>query len=234
MITIQNNLCIIPARGNSKRIPRKNIKNFLGKPIIAYSIEAAINSGLFSEVMVSTDDEEIAQIAIRYGAKIPFFRSEEAANDFATTMDVINEVIYQYRMQNKFFDKVCCIYATAPFVNVKHLKKSYELFYLNNFDSLFPVIPFSFPIQRSLKVNNNISQFIYPEHIDSRSQDLEISYHDAGQYYWLKSNLAYNGKSIMTNNTGAYIINEMEGQDIDNEIDWKIAELKYELIQSIK
>lgn len=230
----QNNLCIIPARGGSKRIPRKNIKNFLGKPIIAYSIEAAISSGLFSEVMVSTDDAEIAEIAEKYGATVPFFRSKNTSDDFATTMDVINEVVMQYQLGNKYFGAVCCIYATAPFVNAEHLTESYNLFISNNFDSLFPVIPFGFPIQRALKVNNDVSQFIYPEHINSRSQDLETSYHDAGQYYWLMNNLAQEGKSIMTENTGAYIISELEGQDIDNEIDWKLAELKYELVQSIK
>lgn len=234
MSTTQNNLCIIPARGGSKRIPRKNIKDFLGKPIIAYSIEAALSSGLFSEVMVSTDDKEIAEVAIRYGASVPFLRSEKTADDFATTMDVISEVVHQYKKNGQVFDAVCCIYATAPFVNTAHLKGSYELFVTNCLDSVFPVIPFGFPIQRALKIKNNISEFINSEFINTRSQDLEKTFHDAGQFYWLTKSLTENSNTIMTYNTGAYIISELEGQDIDNEIDWKLAELKYELIQSIK
>lgn len=232
--TENNNLCIIPARGGSKRIPRKNIKDFLGKPIIAYSIEAAISSGLFNEVMVSTDDEEIAEVALKYGAKIPFMRSEKTADDFATTMDVINEVVNNYAGLGKKFNHVCCIYATAPFVSDEHLRKSYDLFTKKNFDALFPVMPFSFPIQRALKIKDDASSFIKSEHINTRSQDLEPTYHDAGQFYWMNYNLASSGQSLMTEKTGAYIINELEGQDIDNETDWKLAELKYELLQSIK
>lgn len=234
MSTTQNNLCIIPARGGSKRIPRKNIKDFLGKPIIAYSIEAALSSGLFSEVMVSTDDEEIAEVAKQYGASIPFLRSHKTSDDFATTMDVINEVVQEYKENGQEFNAVCCIYATAPFVSITHLKRSYELFVTNGFDSVFPVMPFGFPIQRALKIKNNISEFINSEFINSRSQDLEKTFHDAGQFYWLSKSLTENSNIIMTDNTGAYIISELEGQDIDNEIDWKLAELKYELIQSIK
>src|SRR5690606_13763579 len=149
MSTTKNNLCIIPARGGSKRIPRKTITDFLGKPIIAYSIEAALSSGLFSEVMVSTDDEAIADVAIKYGASIPFLRSHKTADDFATTMDVINEVVQQYKKNDQEFNAVCCIYATAPFVSITHLKGSYELFVTSCFDSVFPVLPFGFPIQRA-------------------------------------------------------------------------------------
>lgn len=234
MNTIPNNLCIIPARGGSKRIPGKNIRHFLGKPIIAYSIEAALDSGLFTEVIVSTDDEEIASVAIKYGAKVPFYRSAATADDFATTMDVINEVVGKYGEQNQTFDSVCCLYATAPFVSVLHLANSYEIFKRNDFVSLFPVMEFSFPIQRALTVKNDVLDFIYPEHISTRSQDLSKAYQDAGQFYWLTFDLAKNGKSIMTGKTGAYKISALEGQDIDNETDWKLAELKYELLQSIK
>jgi pseudaminic acid cytidylyltransferase len=229
-----NNLCIIPARGGSKRIPRKNIKEFLGKPIIAYSIKAAVKSNLFSEVIVSTEDKEIAEVAIKYGAKVPFMRSEKSADDNATTLEVINEVVKKYEERDQTFDSICCIYATAPFVSEFLLRKSYDSFETNKFDALFPVIPFGFPIQRALRVKNHKSEFIYPIHLNTRSQDLEKSYQDAGQFYWMSYELALNGKSIMTENTGAYIISELEGQDIDNEIDWKLAELKYELLQSIK
>lgn len=229
-----NNLCIIPARGGSKRIPKKNIKIFLGKPIIAYSIEAAIQSGLFNEVMVSTDDDEIAEVAKKYGANVPFMRSKDTSNDFATTMEVIKEVLGDYEKLGCFFNDVCCIYATAPFVSAKHLQNSHGVFKENSYDSLFPVMAFCFPIQRSLRLEGNKCLFNYPEYSETRSQDLEKMYHDAGQFYWMKNSLIKSGNTIMNTNTGAYIISELEGQDIDNETDWKLAELKYELLQNIK
>lgn len=228
------NICIIPARGGSKRIPRKNIKRFLGKPIIAYSIEAAINSGLFDEVMVSTDDIEIAEIAKKYGAKVPFLRSNKTSDDYATTFDVIEEVLIKYQDTSKKFTMVCCLYACAPFVTSQRLSESLTVLETNGFDSVFPVMSFGFPIQRSLKLEGNKINFFYPEFSLSRSQDLEKSYHDAGQFYWMKVDKFLQHKKILTNNTGSIIISEMEGQDIDNEVDWKLAELKYELLQSIK
>lgn len=228
------NLCIIPARGGSKRIPKKNIKLFLGKPIIAYSIEAAINSGLFEEVMVSTDDSEIAEIAKKYGASVPFLRTEKTSNDFATTFDVIEEVLLQYQAVNENFNFACCLYACAPFVTKNKLSESFEILTKNNFDSIFPIMPFGFPIQRALRVESNKVDFFYPEFSFSRSQDLQKSYHDAGQFYWMNIDQCLKEKKIVTNNSGSIIISEMEGQDIDNEIDWKLAELKYELLQSTK
>lgn len=229
------NLCIIPARGGSKRIPRKNIKLFLGKPIIAYSIEIAIASGLFDEVMVSTDDAEIAEIAIQYGAKVPFLRNPSTANDHATTFDVIQEVVLEYEKKEKVFSCICCIYACAPFVSKEKLLESLAILISNNFDSVFPIMPFGFPIQRALKrSDDNKTVFFYPEFSLSRSQDLERSYHDAGQFYWINKEKCLEQKKILTDNTGSIIISELEGQDIDNEIDWKLAELKYELLQSIK
>ena len=229
-----NKIAIIPARGGSKRIPRKNIKNFLGKPIIAYSIEAAIQSGLFDEVMVSTDDNEIADIAKQYGATIPFMRSEKTSNDFATTFEVIDEVVTNYKLLDRNFEYICCIYACAPFVTCKKLLDSFQLLQQNEFDSVFPIQSFGFPIQRALRFDNNKISFFYPEYSSSRSQDLEKSYHDAGQFYWMNTEVCLNKKQIFTDNTGSIIISELEGQDIDNEVDWKLAELKYELIQSIK
>lgn len=229
-----SNLCIIPARGGSKRIPRKNIRPFLGKPIIAYSIEAALNSGLFDEVMVSTDDAEIAEIALKYGAKVPFMRTEKTSNDYATTFDVIEEVLIKYKDTNKHYDVVCCIYACAPFVTSNKLTESHKILETNNYDSVFPVIPFGFPIQRSLKFEEDKIKFFYPEFSLARSQDLEKSYHDAGQFYWMQTNKCLEQKKILTENSGSIIISEMEGQDIDNEVDWKLAELKYELLQSTK
>lgn len=229
------NLCIIPARGGSKRIPRKNIKLFLGKPIIAYSIQAAIESGLFDEVMVSTDDTEIAEIAVEYGAVVPFMRSENAANDFATTFDVIDEVVKAYENLGVEFENVCCIYSCAPFVNKQKLEQAYHLLLAQHFDSVFPVMRFGFPVQRSLKRDElGKVDFFYPEFGLTRSQDLISSFHDAGQFYWMNTKKCMQQQKILTTNTGSIEISELDGQDIDNEVDWKLAELKYELLQSIK
>ncbi len=224
------NLCIIPARGGSKRIPRKNIKDFLGKPIIAYSIETALNSGLFDEVMVSTDDEEIKQVALQYGAKVPFLRSQKASDDFASTIDVIKEVFFSYEKLNKSFDNICCFYPCSPLTTVNRLKEGYDLLLNKQFDSVFPVMPFSFPIQRAVKLNNGKVGFFYPKYVEYRSQDLEKSYHDAGQFYWLKHQLIKETDNIVTDNTGAIEISELEGQDIDNLSDWQLAEIKYKVL----
>lgn len=226
------NLAIIPARGGSKRIPRKNIKDFLGKPIIAYSIETALQSGLFDEVMVSTDDQEIAAIAIQYGAKVPFMRSEKTANDFATTMDVLKEVESMYRsLHNKIFDFVCCIYATAPLIKIEHLKLGYELLKDERLSSVFPIVDFSYPVWRGLKFNEkDRTEMIWPEFTNSRSQDLEKVFHDAGQWYWYDPLKITD--SLFTNNTKSVVISEIEVQDIDTITDWKLAEMKYELIQN--
>jgi pseudaminic acid cytidylyltransferase len=230
-----SNLAIIPARGGSKRIPRKNIKLFLGKPIIAYSIEAAINSGLFDEVMVSTDDAEIANIANKFGATVPFIRSEKTSNDFATTFDVVVEVINSYKVRGIEFESICCIYPCAPFVSEQKLNSAYNLLVDKHFDTVFPVIQFGFPIQRSLRIDDHGKiSFFYPEHALSRSQDLLPSFHDAGQFYWMNVVSCIEQQKIITANTGSIVITELEGQDIDNELDWKLAELKYEILQSIK
>lgn len=140
---MSHNLAMITARGGSKRIPRKNIKEFCGKPILAYSIEAARASGAFEEVMVSTDDPEIAEIAKKYGASVPFFRSEATANDYASTDDVIMEVLKTYEKRGEHFDNFCCIYPTAPFVTGERLKQAMDL--LADSDSVMPVVPFSYP-----------------------------------------------------------------------------------------
>ena len=224
------NICIIPARGGSKRIPRKNIKPFLGKPIIAYSIEAALNSGLFEEVMVSTDDEEIAEIAKQYGANVPFLRSEKNSNDFATTFDVIEEVVLRYKEAlNTQFDNVCCLYSCAPFVTGETLKLAYQKLENKQFDTVFPVIAFSFPIQRALSKKEGKITMIDEKNLNVRSQDLEETYHDVGQFYWCKTGKLLSTKKLLTDNTGGIQISELEAQDIDTETDWKLAELKYQL-----
>lgn len=227
-----NNIAIIPARGGSKRIPRKNIRSFLGKPILAYSIDTAIDSGLFKEVMVSTDDEEISQIAIQYGASIPFFRSFDNSGDFCSTYDVIQEVVSSYNKLGKKFDNVCCIYPCAPFCTVDDLHKTYKIFTENNFDTVFPVVKYSTPIQRALSVNNNRVTIINPNFQSARSQDLELSYFDAGQFYWINIDNTSIKRKIYTDNSGCIIKDELNAHDIDNEIDWQIAELKYKLLNS--
>lgn len=225
-----SNICIIPARGGSKRIPRKNIKSFLGKPIIAYSIQAAIDSNLFDEVMVSTDDPEIAEIAKQYGATVPFMRSEKNSDDFATTYDVIEEVILTYKNTlNKEFVNLCCFYSCAPFVTGKTLDLAFTELTENKFDSVFPIIPFSFPIQRALSENGGKISMIQEENLTVRSQDLDERYHDAGQFYWCNTSKLLISKKLLTSNTGGIVISELEAQDIDTETDWKLAELKYQL-----
>lgn len=222
------NIAIIPARGGSKRIPKKNIKSFFGKPIIAYSILAAISSGLFDEVMVSTDDEEIELVAKEYGAMVPFMRSKKNADDYATTTDVLVEVIEQYKSLGHSFEHGCCIYPTAPFVTENTLNESYQLLVKEGYDSVFPVLPFTYPIQRALKISNDKRVKMFnPEYLDSRSQDLEHAYHDCGQFYWFKTNVVVESRRLWTNNSGAIILSELEAHDIDNLEDWKIAEFKF-------
>lgn len=224
------NLAIIPARGGSKRIPQKNIKNFFGKPIIAYSIDAALRSNLFSEVMVSTDDDEIAKIAIKYGAKVPFLRGCKNANDFAVLADVIDEVIHDYTKNGVEFKNFCCILPTAPLLTFDKIIKGYDKFIEGDFDSVFPVLEFSFPIQRSLKVENNKVVMVWNEHLNTRSQDLEPRFHDSGQFYWMKTSSFLVSKKLFTDNSGAIVISELYAQDIDTETDWKLAEIKYKLM----
>ena len=222
------NLALITARGGSKRIPRKNIRNFLGKPIIAYSIDAALKSGVFDEVMVSTDDEEIACIAQQYGAKVPFFRSAETSNDTATTTDVIIEVLEEYKELGKNFDYACCIYPTAPFVLPESLKMAFDTIQRDNSDVAIPVVKYSYPIQRALEISDNGSlEMLWPEYSRARSQDLKPRFHDAGQFYFFKTSAINKNMELLKMNASPIIIPETNVQDIDTEEDWEIAELKY-------
>lgn len=221
------NLCIIPARGGSKRIPRKNVKPFLGKPMLAYSIEAALKSGLFEEVMVSTDDEEIAEIARQYGAKVPFMRSAETASDFATTTDVLKEVIANYEKLGKIFDNFCCFYATAPLVQSKDVVTAYERLQQSDFTIVYPVVQFSYPIWRCLDLaEDGTMTRHWPEYEFSRSQDLPKEYHDTGTFYWYKTKEWLEGNIKI----GGIEVSETTIQDIDTETDWKLAEMKYRLL----
>lgn len=224
------NLAIIPARGGSKRIPKKNIKPFLGKPIIAYSIEAALKSNLFDEVIVSTDDVSIAEIAKNIGASVPFLRTEKNADDYATLADVINEVLISYKKIGQEFETVCCVLPTAPFVSSVKLKEAFKKFMNDKLDTVFPVIEFSYPIQRALRFEKTTIEMVEEQYLNSRSQDLENRYHDSGQFYWVQTISFLKDKKLFTKNSGAIIISELEAQDIDTETDWKLAEIKYRMM----
>jgi len=227
------NIAIIPARGGSKRIPRKNIKEFCGKPIIAYSIEAALKSDLFDEVMVSTDDEEIAEVAIKYGAKVPFFRSVDNSNDYATLVDVLLEVIHQYEVAGIEIENICCILPTAPLISSKRIVESFDLMDDKKYASIFPVLEYSYPIQRSLiKSTDGLIRMAWPENSSVRSQDLEKHYHDSGQFYWIKQKSLISEKTVFTTNTGVVELSQLEVQDIDTLDDWKMAEIKYQIINA--
>lgn len=223
---MSRNLAIITARGGSKRIPRKNIKEFCGRPILCYSIKAALDAGVFDEVMVSTDDTEIAEIARKAGALVPFFRSREAANDFASTDDVIMEVLMEYQKRGELFDAFCCIYPTAPFLTGLRLREAMEL--LSTADSVMPVVPFSYPPQRGLIINQegHLARQ-YPEYATARSQDLPIIYHDCGQFYACRTAPFLQSGTTDVEKLFPLVLSEMEVQDIDTLEDWELAEIKY-------
>ncbi|MBR1669334.1 MAG: pseudaminic acid cytidylyltransferase [Butyrivibrio sp.] len=225
-------LAMITARGGSKRIPRKNIKQFNGKPIIAYSIEAALSSGAFDEVMVSTDDDEIAEISRKYGAGVPFMRSEKTANDFATTVDVIEEVLDEYHKRGQDFEMFACIYPTAPFVTAGRLRAATEQLRESDADVLIPVVRFSYPPQRAMVIEKERLVFKAPENLSKRSQDLEPYFHDAGQFYISRTESFKKNRALMVGNILPMELSELEVQDIDNEVDWKLAELKYNLARN--
>ncbi len=223
------NIAIIPARGGSKRIPRKNIKEFHGKPMIAYSIEAAKKSKCFARIVVSTDDDEIAEIAKACGAEVPFFRPDNVSDDFATTIDVIQHALKELCLTEQ--DNICCIYATAPFIEVKELKNGLELLNKYQLDYAYSATEFSFPIQRAfhLTENGKVKMFT-PEHFNTRSQDLTKAYHDAGQFYWGRFQAYKQGLPFFSENTMPVILNPSKVQDIDTPSDWDRAELIYNLL----
>ena len=223
-------LAVITARGGSKRIPRKNIKLFCGKPIIEYSIEAALDSGVFQEVMVSTDDEEIARIAKNAGAMVPFLRSKENSGDMAMTHEVLIEVLRQYQEQGIQFDKVCCIYPTAPFLTAEKLQESMEKLEQAQADGVVPVVRYSFPPQRCFVMEAGLGEYKWPENRLKRSQDLEPWYHDCGQFYLMRVEPFLQQKSMVLQKTVPVIMDEIEVQDIDTLEDWRLAEVKYKLM----
>lgn len=231
-----NSIAIITARKGSKRIHKKNIKPFLGEPIIKYSITAALQSGVFDTVMVSTDDEGIAELARSYGAEVPFFRSEKNSDDHAGTADVLIEVIEEFRKHGQYFDYLCGIYPTAPFITPEKLIRGMTLLTESDADVVLPIVCFSYPIQRSLKMivhdKEEKVEMFWPENYHARSQDLPPAYHDAGQFYCMKTESLLREKKLFCRDTRPLILSELEVQDIDNETDWKLAEIKYTMLQN--
>jgi len=222
------NIAIIPARGGSKRIPRKNIKEFHGKPMIAYSIEAAKKSGCFDRIIVSTDDDEIASIAKAYGAEVPFLRPADVSDDYATTIDVIQHAILELELNEQ--DNICCIYATAPFIEVDKLLNGLTLMQVHKLDYAYSATEFTFPIQRAFYLNDTGKESMFqPEHFNTRSQDLTKAYHDAGQFYWGRYGAYKQGIPFFSENTMPVILDATKVQDIDTSSDWLRAELIYNL-----
>lgn len=225
-----SSIAVITARGGSKRVPRKNIRTFCGKPIIAYSIEVALASHIFDEVMVSTDDEEIKEIALQYGANVPFMRSEKTSDDNAMTYEVLLEVLEEYKQRGMEFEDLCCIYPTAPFITTDNLKKAMYMLRSEGLDNVFPMVQFSFPPQRGFVMQNGKIVYRWPENALIRSQDLEPMYHDAGQFYCVNVKSFLRSRSLTDGNTKPIILDDLEVQDIDNESDWKMAEFKYQYL----
>lgn len=224
-------IAIIPARGGSKRIPRKNIRAFYGRPIISYSIKAALDSGLFDEVMVSTDDAEIASVAQEHGARVPFFRSAETSDDYATTNDVILEVLREYRSRGSEYDTACCIYATAPFTTPDMLRRGAEVLEKYRPTAVVPVVRFSYPPQRCFVLDaEGRASYREPQYFRSRSQDLEPLYHDVGQFYFYDTAKFAASNGRYTSDIMTIQVSPSAVQDIDSEDDWRLAELKYGLL----
>ena len=225
------NLCVIPARGGSKRIKHKNIKMFNGKPIIAYSIEAALKSKCFSKVIVSTDDNEIAEVAEKFGAYVPFVRPSNLSNDFAGTIPVVKHAINWMEKNNNKFDNVCCLYATAPLLRPDIISKAYEQLLKSKKDYCFSVTSYAFMIQRAIKISqdNKINMF-YPEYFNKRSQDLDEAFHDAGQFYWGKPQAFKDELPIFSEVSSPFILPRHLVQDIDTMEDWIRAEIMFKVL----
>lgn len=225
------NLCVIPARGGSKRIPRKNIKQFCGKPLIVWSIEKAIESECFDKIIVSTDDIEIANIAKKYGAEVPFIRPRELSDDYTSTTEVISHAI-KFQIENsKRPSIVCCIYPTAPFVQTKDIKHGLEILKTSGVDYVFSVTTFAYPIHRSFRMTKDQKiEMFWPEYLNSRSQDLEEAWHDAGQFYWGITDAWLEKKSVIGKNSKPIRLPRYRVQDIDNYEDWERAEWLFKII----
>ena len=229
---MNRSVAIITARGGSKRIPQKNIRSFLGIPIIKYPIDSAFNSGCFDEVMVSSDDPTIAKLAKSFGAKVPFLRSTETSDDYAPLVDVVAEVIDTYEKMGIHYEYFCCILPTTPFVTSQRLSEGLSLLKETDVDSVVPVVRFNYPIQRALRIGNGNLEMICPENRNVRSQDLEPTYHDSGQFYWMRTSRFLMQRKFFAKKTAPMELSEWEVQDIDTEEDWAMAEIKYRILQT--
>ena len=226
-------LAIIPARGGSKRIPRKNIKLFCAKPMIAWSIEAALQSGCFDQVIVSTDDQEIAEVARHYGATVPFTRPEELSDDHTGTIPVIQHAIEWFNDQGQTVEHACCLYATAPFVTPEDIRRGFGTLNDSNCDYAFSVTSYAFPIQRAILLNTKGRvEMFNPEHFNTRSQDLEEAYHDAGQFYWGQAKAWLQGRMIFGPGSMPVALSRHRVQDIDTPEDWVRAEWLFKAMQA--
>jgi pseudaminic acid cytidylyltransferase len=218
-------LAIIPARGGSKRIPRKNIKPFCGKPMVAWSIEAALQSGCFDRVVVSTDDAEIAEVARQWGAEVPFMRPANLSDDHTGTIPVVRHAIEWFNQHGHSVEQACCLYATAPFVSAEDLLCGLDILKDNNCDYAFSVTSYAFPIQRAIRINGSGRvEMFNPEHFNTRSQDLEEAFHDAGQFYWGRVDAWLQGKMIFGPDSLPVSLSRHRVQDIDTPEDWVRAE----------
>jgi pseudaminic acid cytidylyltransferase len=226
-------IAIIPARGGSKRIPRKNIRPFAGKPLIAYSIEAARQSGLFDRIIVTTDDEEIAEVARQFGAETPFVRPPELANDYATTVPVIKHAIEWVEQNVGKVDLACCIYATAPFIQASALRAAHDMLLAQQVSGyVFTATTFPFPIQRAFRRKpDGLVEMFHPENYNTRSQDLEEAFQDAGQFYWGSAAAYLSDKIFFSPDSAVYVLPRHMVQDIDTPEDWQRAELMYDALR---
>ncbi len=228
------NIAIIPARGGSKRIPRKNIKDFCGQPIIKYSLDAAQKSELFDKIIVSTDDAEIAEVARKCGAEIPFIRPDNLSDDFATTSDVILHALECLSESSECYEFVCAIYPTAPFINPSFIIKGYNVLKSRKAANVFAATNSAFPVHRMFKINENERcEMLFAEHWKTRSQDLEEVYHDAGQFYW--SRIRDYGREPMFGNASIpLVLPRYLVEDIDTEADWTRAEIMYKTLRQAR
>jgi len=226
-------LAVIPARGGSKRIPCKNIKEFCGKPMIAWSIEAALQSGCFDQVIVSTDDAEIAAVARQYGAAVPFMRPAELSDDYTGTIPVIRHAVEWFNAQGLAVEQVCCLYATAPFVDAEDIQRGLQILEETGSDYAFSVTSYAFPIQRAIRITERGRvEMFSPEHFSTRSQDLEETFHDAGQFYWGRAGAWMESKMIFSPASSPIVLPRHRVQDIDTPEDWLRAEWMFKAMHA--
>jgi len=225
-------LAIIPARGGSKRIPRKNIKNFFGKPVIGYTIEILIQSNFFDNIIVTTDDEEIANIAREFGADVPWIRSCELSNDTTTTDAVIRHALAEASMIYGEFNFGCCVYPVNPLLSIEMLQNGLSQLQIHNAATAFPVVRFEFPIQQALLLNNGRPHFRSPEAASINSQDLPVHYHDAGMFYWFDISKYRNNPFLFSDDSIAFEVDQLQCQDINTAQDWELAELKFSRLKA--